>query len=65
MGTMNIHYTIVINRMKEKTRVQMGKNSESFSKRRKERRKERKKTHTSLRQYYLSKGLWGGNFDLR
>lgn len=53
METMNIHYTIVINRMKGYQRVLMEQKLRKLLK------EERRKENTErLRQYYLRKGSW-------
>ena len=54
METMNIHYTIVINRMKGYQRVLMEQKLRKLLK-----EEERRKQNTErLRQYYLRKGSW-------
>lgn len=55
METMNIHYTIVINRMKGYQRVLMEQKLRKLLKEEEERRKE---NTDGLRQYYLRKRSW-------
>ena len=55
METMNIHYTIVINRMTGYQRVLMEQKLRKLLKEEEERRKE---NTDGLRQYYLRKRSW-------
>lgn len=57
MVTMNIHYTIVINKMKENQGLQMGQKFRKLSKEKNGSRRKKENTY-SLRSYYLRKGRW-------